>query len=48
MLICAPLVYGCNVFLAALKKTLTELLTFVDIFLYISYSLSGCGLSTIY
>jgi len=23
-------------------------LTFVDIFLYISYSLSGCGLSTTY
>jgi len=23
-------------------------LTFVDIILYISYSLSGCGLSTIY
>jgi len=24
------------------------LLTFVDIFLYISYPLSGCGLSTTY
>jgi len=42
ILICAP-VDGCNVFLAALK-TLTDLMTFVDIFLYISYSLSGCGI----
>jgi len=29
-------------------KTLTDLMTFVDIFLYISYSLYGCGLKTIY
>jgi len=35
-------IFGCA------KKTLTDLMTFVDIFLYISYSLSGCGLSTIY
>jgi len=29
-------------------KLLTDLMTFVDILLYISYSLPGCGLLTTY